>query len=140
MEINYVAVLVCGIASMVVGFVWYGPLFGKAYMQIMGADTMTPQQKESMKKNMWGMYLIQFILSLITAGVLAVHIANWADASTSTLAIAICSWFGFVMTTNAGAALWSGKPKNVAWKMFLISSGAHLVTFIVLGLILSVWK
>ncbi len=140
MEINYVAVLVCGIASMVVGFIWYGPLFGKAYMQVMGVNNMSPEQQEAMKKNMWVMYLTQFILSLITAGVLAVHVANWSDTSASTIGIAVCTWFGFVMTTEAGAALWSGKPKNLAWKMFFISAGAQLVTFITFGIILSIWK
>lgn len=140
MAINYLAVLVCGVASMVVGFVWYGPLFGKVWMQIMGADTMTAQEKEAMKKSMWGMYLLQFILSLITAGVLAVFIASSADTTTSAVAIAISSWLGFVMTTNAGAALWSGKPKKIAWKMFFVSSGAQLVTFVIFGLILGSWK
>lgn len=140
MTINYLAVLVCGVAAMVVGFVWYGPLFGKAWMQIMGGDTMTAAQKEAVKKSMWAMYLLQFILSLITAGVLAYHIANWADMSTSSVAIAVCSWFGFVMTTAGGASLWSGKSPKVAWKMFFISSGAQLVTFIVFGLILGAWK
>ena len=138
MTINYLAVLVCGIAAMVIGFVWYGPLFGKTWMRIMGADSMTPEQKAAMKSSMWGMYVIQFILSLITAGVLAFHIANWSGPQ-SALVIAICSWFGFVMTTTAGGALWSGKPKSVAWSMFFISAGAQLVTFIVFGLILGAW-
>jgi hypothetical protein len=44
------------------------------------------------------------------------------------------------MTTEAGAALWSGKPSKVAWKMFLISTGGHLVTFIIFGFILGAWK
>lgn len=141
MNINYVAVLVCGIAAMVVGFIWHGPLFGKMYMKdVMGADSMTPEQKEAMKKNMWGMYLVQFILALITAGVLDYHIINWGNLSTSALTIALCTWFGFIMTTTAGAALWSGKPKASAWKMFIISAGGQLVTFIVFGVIFSMWR
>ncbi len=140
MAINYLAVLVCGVAAMVVGFVWYGPLFGKVWMEIMGAGTMTAAERDAIKKSMWVMYALQFVLSLITAGSLAYHITHWADMNTSSLAIAVSSWFGFVMTTSAGAALWSGKPKNLAWKMFFISSGAQLVTFIVFGLILGSWK
>ncbi len=137
--INYWAVLVCGVASMVVGFVWYGPLFGKTWMKIMGAEHMTEEQKASMRKNMWGMYLIQFVLSVITAGVLSWHIMNWA-APASAVGIAICTWFGFVMTTTAGGALWSGKSSKIAWKMFFISASAQLVTFIVIGLIIGAWK
>ncbi|MEO8637777.1 MAG: DUF1761 domain-containing protein, partial [Candidatus Taylorbacteria bacterium] len=129
MTINYLAVLVCALAAMAVGFVWYGPLFGKAWMKIMGAESMTAEQKQSMKKMMGGMYFLQFVLSFVTAGALAYHISNWAG-NASSLGIALCAWFGFVMTTNAGACLWSGKPPKVAWRMFYISSGAQLITFI----------
>ncbi len=139
MQINYLAILVCGVAAMVIGFLWYGPLFGKAYMKVMGADMMSPEQKAAMRKNMWGMYLLQFILSIVTAGTLAYHISNWSGSSTA-VGIAICSWFGFVMTTEAGAALWSGKPKKLAWNMFFISAGAQLVTFVVFGLIIAMWR
>lgn len=138
MTVNYISVLLCGVAAMVIGFLWYGPLFGKAYMKVMGADMMSPEQKEKMRKNMWGMYFVQFVLSLITAYVLAYHIANWAGAETP-LMVALCSWFGFILTTEAGAALWSGKPKKLAWNMFFISAGAQLVTFVVFGLILGAW-
>ena len=139
MEINYVAVAVCGVAALVIGSIWYGPLFGKAWMRIMGVENMSEEQKQMMKKGMWGMYLAQFIISLITAGVLAVHIAYWSDVNATALGIAICTWFGFILTTDAQAALLSGKPKNVAWKMFFINAGGQLVTFAVFGLILGNW-
>ncbi|MFN3694309.1 MAG: DUF1761 domain-containing protein, partial [Ignavibacterium sp.] len=32
-SINYLAVLVCGIISMVIGSLWYGPLFSKLWMK-----------------------------------------------------------------------------------------------------------
>ena len=150
------AVLVCGIAAMVVGFIWYGPLFGKAYMKTMGADTMTPEQKAAMKKSMGGMYFLQFILSLVTAWALSLFINLCAPFSSvfletklpntfvcypgsSPIWIAILIWFGFVMTTTASGALWSGKPKKMAWSFFWITAGAQLVTFIVFGLILGAW-
>ncbi len=31
-QINLLAVVVCAIASMVLGMLWYGPLFGKKWM------------------------------------------------------------------------------------------------------------
>ncbi|HLD39833.1 MAG TPA: DUF1761 family protein, partial [Candidatus Nanoarchaeia archaeon] len=33
---NYLAVLVAAIAAYVVGFLWYGPVFGKKWMALMG--------------------------------------------------------------------------------------------------------
>jgi len=50
-EINYLAVLVAAIASMALGFLWYGPLFGNQWKKLMGftdksmkAMKMTPMQ------------------------------------------------------------------------------------------------
>ena len=141
MTINYIAILICGIASMIIGSLWYGPLFGKPFMKATGGcdpSKISPEEMQKMKSQMKGLYSIQFVLSLISALVLSVHIQNWT-AGTSGVAIAVCTWFGFVMTTNAGACLWRGKSKNDSWTMFLISSGCQLVTFIAFGLILSAW-
>jgi hypothetical protein len=157
MHINYLAILFCGIASMFIGFIWYGPLFGKTWMQIMGLDTMSPEQKTAMKKKMGAMYFLQFILSLITASVLSLFINLCAPLSSvfletkyqntylcypgsSVVWLSLLVWFGFVLTTTAGAALWSGKPKKLAWKMFWIMASAQFMTFTVMGMILGAWK
>ncbi len=39
--VNYVAVVVAALANMVIGYVWFGPLFGKMYMRLQG---MTQEQ------------------------------------------------------------------------------------------------
>ena len=36
-EINFLAVLVCGVVSMIIGATWYGPLFGKKWMKEEGS-------------------------------------------------------------------------------------------------------
>jgi hypothetical protein len=141
MELNYLAILVCGIAAIIIGSIWHGPLFGKIWMRdVMGAATMSPEQSAAMKKGMWVYYLLQFISFTHNSRKCYLYILLiGSDPSKSAVWIAVCTWFGFVMTTAAGAALWSGKPKNVAWKMFLISAGGYLVTFIAFGLILEMW-
>ncbi len=35
-SINYLAVILCGIISMVIGAIWYGPVFGKLWMKQYG--------------------------------------------------------------------------------------------------------
>ena len=35
-QINFLAVLVGGVINMAVGFVWYGPLFGKLWLRLIG--------------------------------------------------------------------------------------------------------
>ncbi|HTH92878.1 MAG TPA: DUF1761 domain-containing protein [Candidatus Paceibacterota bacterium] len=137
--VNYVAILVCGIAAMIIGSIWHGPLFGKAQMEVMGAPEMTPERKEEMKKKMWGMYFVQFVLALIQAWALDQVILHWAGMA-GAVEIAIFVWFGFTVTVMGGGALWSGKPKKLSWKMFWIGIGNELVTFIAFALILNAWK
>ena len=50
--INYWAVLASGVAAMVVGGIWYGPLFGKMWMQGMGWDPNNKELMDKMKKSM----------------------------------------------------------------------------------------
>jgi TRAP-type C4-dicarboxylate transport system permease small subunit len=68
-EVNYLAILVCGLVSMVLGSLWYGPLFGKPWMAMIGIkkpDVMTPAIKKMMAKS----YSIMFIGSLLMAFIL----------------------------------------------------------------------
>ena len=51
MDINYLAVLACAIVAMPVGFLWFGPLFGKAWARHMGFGGMQ-QDSGSMGKAM----------------------------------------------------------------------------------------
>ncbi len=140
--INYLAVLVCAIVSMIIGSIWYGPLFGKQWMKIMEAEKMSPERQKAMKKSMGLMYFVQFILSITTATVLAyfINLAAISAPTVSGVCIAVIAWLGFGLAIHAGGALWSGKPKKVAWNMFLIAASAQLITFIAFGLILSAWR
>ena len=48
--INFAAVLVAAIVGFIIGILWYGPLFGKSWMRLMG---MTDKQlKEARQKGM----------------------------------------------------------------------------------------
>ncbi len=74
MEINYLAVLVCGIVSMVVGFVWYGPLFGKKWAEAIGVNMTDAEECKKMQKAAGPLYMAQFFMTLFQAGVLAYFI------------------------------------------------------------------
>src|SRR6185436_6751634 len=69
--INYWAVLVCGVISMVWGYLYYGPLFGKLYSKEMGFDAMDPAKRAELMKGMGKNYFITFISALVMAWVLA---------------------------------------------------------------------
>ncbi len=139
MQINYLAVLVCGLAAMVLGSIWYGPLFGKKWMEIIKATPpKTPEEKKKMMKEAMPLYAIQFALVLFQAWVLAYYIAGWTDASG--LENSLWIWAAFVMPTVAGSSMWTNDSRSVMWARFLIQSGYQLVLFIMFGLILGMWR
>lgn len=137
-EINYLAVLICGVLSMVVGYVWYGPLFGKKWLEIIGVNVNDMARREEMQKGVWKLYLTQFTLTLFQVYVLARYIVFAPD--TSGLSTALCIWAAFIMPTVAGASMWNNDSAKVSWTKFLIQAGYQLVIFAIFGLVFHFWK
>lgn len=137
--INYWALLGAVIVSIALGTLWYGPLFGKQWMRIVG---ITHEQMEEGKKKgmqaMWRSYAIMALGSLVMAYVLA-HIIAYASAFTGSsgvdagIAAAVSVWIGFVGPVMMGNVLWEGRP----WKYWFITSGYYLVSLILMGIIIS---
>jgi len=138
MEINYLAVFVCAVLSLFVGAVWYGPLFGKKWAEIVGGDFETAEARREMQKRVMPLYITQFLLTLFQVMILAFYIEGWKDASG--LENSLWIWAAFVMPTIAGAAMWNNDSAKISWARFLIQSGYQLVVFAMFGLILGVWK
>lgn len=132
--INYFAVLVCGVLAMVLGYVWYGPLFGKKWMEIVGVNAKDKAAREAMQKEAGPLYAVQFVLALLQAYILAHFINGWQDANGTTVALWI--WLGFVMPTIAAGSMWNNDSKKVKWARFWIQAGYNVVLFIIFGFIL----
>ena len=133
--INYWAVIVAAVAQMVVGSLWYGPLFGKVWMVGMG---FTMEKMEEMKKQgMGALYAVQAVGSLIAVYVLA-HFVDYLVVTTvgGAVRLAFWVWLGFFATTALGQVLWEGKSKT----LYYVNVGYHLVNLIIATSILAVWR
>lgn len=136
MDVNLWAVLVAAIASMVIGSIWYGPLFGKRFMHEMGMDTWSKEKREAEMKGMTWTYLAQFIASLVTFYVLSGLISGFGHTTASGgLMTAFIMWIGFVVPIKLGDALWGGKMS-----LFWLGIGNMLVTFLAAGAIIGAWR
>jgi hypothetical protein len=135
-EVNIVAILLSVIWAMFVGSMWYGPLFGKPWMKMMGLgkEKITGMASTEMAK----LYGIQFMASVIMAYVLR-HSLEFGAAFQNTqgisagLSAGFWNWLGFVMPVTLSKVLWEGKP----WKLWFIDNGNFLVTLLGMGVILS---
>lgn len=133
--VNYWAVLVAAIASMVIGSIWYGPVFGKKFMQAMGMNNMSPEEQAKMKKGMWMSYVGQFIASLVMFYVLAWLIGitgNMTPMGGATMAF--WAWLGFMVPQKFGDELWGGKMI-----LFWLSAGSSFITLVIGGAIIGAW-
>ena len=134
-NINYIAVLLVSVASMVLGALWYSPvLFGKQWMHLMGIN---PKKIDAKKSSMAKLYFINFIAAIVMAYILS-HFVDYVGATDigSGIQLAIWVWLGFIATTMIGTVLWEGKP----WKLYLINSGYQLVNLLIAASILAVWQ
>jgi len=131
-DINYLAVLVCGVISMVTGFLWYGPIFGKAWMKAVG------KTEEELRENFnpGKTYTLSVISSLITALALA-YLLSLTEANTimDALRVAITGWLGFVAAVFYLNSLYEGKTIGLV----AINTGYHLINLVVYGIILVLW-
>lgn len=136
--VNYIAVLVCAISNMIVGYIWYGPLFGKEWSKLIG---FTAEKQAKAKKGMGQSYAIMFVTSLITAFVLF-HFIWYAAPGSYTLFIAvktaIWAWVGFVATTQLTKHIFT--PDKKPLKLLYIESGYQLVSLIIMGVIFFLFK
>ena len=112
--INHLAVIVCVIASMPVGYLWFGPLFGTAWARHMGMEDMEPPGGGAMAKSL-GLYALG---SLLIAFVLAHSIQVWMPSTWGVgenaaphvygLNGAIWTWLGFSFLCRSAASRGKG--------------------------------
>src|SRR5258706_2519733 len=138
--ISYLAVLVAAASSVVLGFLWYGPLFGKMWMKWTGMKmpkTMTPKMKQMMMRS----YGLTIVGSLIMSFVLA-HALIFASAYLPITGVAaglmtgVWNWLGFVVPISLNSVLWEGK----SWKLWALNNGYALVALSMMGVILAIWR
>ncbi len=134
-DINYIAVVVAAVLSMILGALWYSPiLFGKEWMSLIGLTEA--DLKKAREKGMAKSYLMGFIAALVMSYVLA----NFIDYTQATTIVegaksGVWIWLGFVATVVLGTVIWEGKPM----RLYVINTGFYLFALMIMGAVLAVW-
>ena len=132
LAINWISVLGASLVGFAVGALWYGPLFGNAWMRSLHMDPEVV--KNAPKKSMRQLYTIVFILQWSMAFCLAAFLGPDITTATGTLYgfLTGLPWVAFALTVNA---LFEEKP----WSYIFINGGYWTVTFTLMGAILGTW-
>jgi hypothetical protein len=129
--VNLWSVLLGAVAAMILGMIWYGPLFGKKWMQLVG---MTPDTMADAKKGALKSYVFMFIAALVTAYVLGVFLNGVATFFIKdALVVAFVAWLGFIATSMSADYLFNAKPKP--WTLYLINAGYQLGNLLLMAVI-----
>lgn len=131
MYINHLAVLVAAVSMFILGGLWYGPLFGKAWMD---ANSFTEQDLENSNPAK------QYGLSLLFAIVMAYNLAAFLGDPGTDMAwgatAGFLAGFGWVMLGVAVISLFEQR----SWKYILVNGGYMTVAFTLMGLIIGAWR
>lgn len=138
MDINFLAVAVSTIIAMALGAWWYGPLFGKRWLEVIGATEMDLEARKEMQKSAGPLYGVQFALTVLQVSVLA-YLLSTTDALGG-ITHALLIYLAFIVPTVAAGAMWNNDSAKVSWARFLIQGGYQLVLFLMFGLILTLWN
>ena len=127
-NLNWFAVFAAAASGFLVGGLWYGPLFGKAWM---AASGMTEEKMKA--SNPAKTYGLTFLLSLIAAFSLAMFVGG------GDLSFGMFAGFMTGLTFVAVALGITYLFEQRSLKLWLINSGDQIVFFTVMGTILGVW-
>lgn len=134
--LNIWAILVATLSTYVVGWLWYGPLFVKAWMSAVGLS-----EEQIAQANMTKIFGLAFVFELIMAFNLAMFLTGSPEAAAQIDAAmgafyGFLTGFGWVFFALAVNSLYEQK----SWKYIFINGGYWAVTFTVMGLIIGAWK
>lgn len=138
MDVNFLAILFSAILAMVVGAIWYGPLFQKRWLEVIGASQLDLEARKKMQSEAGKLYFIQFLLVLFQVG--AIHYLTGYISIHYAFSLTLLFWLVFVMPTIAGTCMWNNDSTRTAWSRFFIQSGYQLVIFAIFGIILQFWS
>ena len=130
--VNFLAILVVGVAYMIVGFLWYGPLFAKPWMKLVG---MTQEDLQRGANPV--MYLGTFVGALVAAYVLALFInATQMTTLLGGAGVGLLAGLGFVAPSFGANYIFGRRPLS----LYLIDAGYQIVSLMIGGIILGLWR
>lgn len=137
MNLNMTGVLVAVVANFILGFLWYTPLFGKAWAKEMGFDTSVKPTGGEMAKGMIAMVLGNFFMAYVFAS----NMAAWSfvpgveelGPGMNIANATLFTWLGFYLPVDIGTVTWEKK----SWRLFGINTGYHFAMLLIAAIALT---
>lgn len=128
-HLNILAALVAALSGFVIGGLWYGPLFQKAWMRHSGM-TFDKGKQQHMPVVFGGAYVMNFVSACGLSMLMADH-SGWAIG----LHTGAFSGLFFVAPALAVIYLFESRP----FGLWLVNAGYMVVNFAAMGTIVGAW-
>lgn len=142
-DVNLFAVLVAGIVPMIIGALWYGPLFGKRWLAMMEMTAEEVQEGFNPVRT----YGVSLLLALLTAYILAQLIAQVAPVDVSSMEgaggsamvgvhVGLMALIAFVAPVAHQSVTFEKRKAGLAW----LNVGYNGVALIGQALVIAIWR
>ena len=137
-SINWLAVIACVVASMIIGSVWFAPkTFFPIWWKAIGKSDKDDASQSSMPMGVvWGLIVLCSFVQAVFMSLMVNAMGSMSGGATlaSGAMAGFLLWLGFVAPSSLTNKLFADRLK--AW---VLEAGNHLVTFVVMGAILGAW-
>ncbi|MBI5934504.1 MAG: DUF1761 domain-containing protein [Chloroflexi bacterium] len=135
-SVNWLAVVVCVVVSMISGSIWYNPkTFFPIWWKVVGKGDQPGMSNMGLT---WGLTVLSsFVQAAAMSFMVDAMGGLMGGASVMTgMSTGFMLWLGFVAPTNLVNKLFAGH----GLKIWVIEAGNHLVNFLLFGAILGAWQ
>ncbi len=144
LHLNGWAIAAAALSTIAIGFLWYGPLFGNAWMKEMAMPPDFKPDPALLKRSMLLMMAGAVLTALVLACGIQISRPSFWNGKTSAdlpamlqgLCAALAAWTGFYVPVLLGAVAWESR----SWRWFGINAGYHLAALLTAGIVLAVWR
>lgn len=134
-SINWLAVLVCVVVSMISGSIWYNPkTFFPMWWAVVGAGRQPGMENMGMT---WALTVLSSFVQAVAMAFMVNAMGSMSGGATLTSGAmaGFMLWLGFIAPTYLVNKLFAGH----GLKIWAIEVGNHLVNFVLFGAILGAW-
>jgi len=135
-SINWLAVIACVVASMIIGGVWFAPkTFFPVWWKAIGKSENEGPSSTNMGM-VWGLIVLASFVQAVFMSLMVHAMGSMTGGATlgSGAMAGFFLWLGFVAPSSLTNKLFADRLK--AW---VLEAGNHLITFVVMGAIVGAW-
>jgi len=137
-SINWLAVVVCVVVSMISGSIWYNPkTFYPMWWKVVGKENQAPgMQNMGMT---WTLTVLSSVVQAVAMALMVNAMGSLMTGGPNLVNGALTGWMlwlGFIAPTYLVNKLFAGQ----GLKIWAIETGNHLINFVLFGAILGTWR